>query len=226
MNDLAAVEGQHSPRVPCDSYGYANVLAISYRNRYRLGLAADHVLHDLLNLLDNMIYKMALRLRKVRGDSCSIEDSYAEIMAKIFELVVVFDPERLQEESQNVVSICVTVYLKRKLSAWIGWESMRSSRVRSEQVHVLPVETLTYMSDEQQGVASPGLSLAEARQEMANYTEKTRDLLFLRYVLNFTQVELAAIMGISQQLMALQLRDTQQLLRARARTLVESCAST
>lgn len=205
---------EHPPRRPCDAYGYANVLAISYRNRYRIGMPAELILQELLALMDNLIYKTALRLRQVRGAGCSLEDSYGEVVSRLFELLIAFDPEGYQQSTASQVPICVTTYLKRKLTAWVTWESMRGRHVRGEQIQIWVPEVLDKLAEGQVAECWRP-SLAEIRQEMSNYSDRTRDLLFFHHVLKLTQAEMAEVMGITQWAVGLQLREVQNLLRAK-----------
>ena len=201
-----------SPRVPCNPHTYANTLAMCYRDRHQAGMPCEALFTQLLHHMDNLIYRQALRLQRVRR--CPYENSYADITTRVFELVLEFDPERMRKDSKHRDNICFTTYLKLKLSSWVSWQMLKSSRTYTKHVHKelaksMPNDELVSLSEELQGYNMPA-SYQEARLKLANYSEQTCDLLFLRHVMDFTQEELGDVLGISQWAVGLHLRDAHE----------------
>lgn len=182
------------PRVPCNRYDFTNILALQFKGRYDKKLNSELSFQRILHYFDNLIYRQSSKLQSVQKSS--YEDAHAEVVAKIFELTLLFDP--------TVIHFCG--YVTIKLKSWVTWEALRRQRRHKERTLLLPNDELMALSEPEDFDPMTSLSWAEARNQLANCKEETADMLFMRHVMDFTQAEIGTVMGMHQQAVNTRLR--------------------
>ncbi len=183
-----------APRVPCNRFDFTNVLALQFRERYDKKLNSELAFQKILHYFDNLIYRQASKLGSVRNSS--YEDAHAEVITKIFELTLAFDP--------SVIHFCG--YVTIKLKSWVTWEALRKHRRHKERTVLLPNEELVALAEGNDQDPTDRIFRLEARSRLANYKEDTADMLFMRHVMDFTQAEIGTVMGVHQQAVNKRLR--------------------
>ena len=186
----------HPKRTPIGRYGYTNLLATKFLARHYNKLSCDEVFGQIEQAFSTFIFKHAEKLANISGRSATHQDAYADVLSKIFEFAVEYNPNRL----------AFGVYLTKKIAAWVWWEQVKL--IRRERVFFFPDSIVTDHVDKKR-MDDEAVSALEQKEKIKifnSYEEATSDMLLMRHILGLTQQEIGKIFGIHQYTVSLHLR--------------------
>jgi len=188
-----------------------NFIAQQFKDRHAAGLPYENAFDQILQAFDWMILLHAKQIMHIHGDSMSFEDACGEVMTRMFELTIEYDPNY-----ENAAAF--GGYLKKKLTSWTTWEAMKRGRGDRHGMTYMPPDVIVNIVDEHVEANNELMPDGEARKRVANCSEATADMLFLRHVVGMTQSELGEVYDCHQQTVSAHLKSARALLREEALT--------